>query len=639
MSISIGGAVSSFNKRNMSAPSLFPQDPRSALSRECLERIARVNNATAASSNTSPSHRVKFAAQAQNDNSNIITINVSGRRYQTYLTTLQRFPSSLLGDPMKRKNFYNQENKEYFFDRNRKAFSGVLHYYQTHGDEIECPTGVSEKTFAQELLFFELFDQKTNDVDSIMSSTEFLVPKNVTLAKIWILFEKPNSSPSARILAVFSISIILLSITVFCLETVPALNPDHQEGKHMSSTWYLLNVVCNAWFTLEFVIRFVAAPNKLDFMKSAVNLIDLISILPFYISELIGHASDNSLAVLRVIRVIRVIRIFKLTRHSRGLHILANTIKASFQELIMLVLFLAIAIILFASAVYFAESAGGHPDNKFRSIPHSFWWAVITMTTVGYGDLTPKTLIGQMVGTLCAISGVLVIALPVPVIVGNFERYYKQERSRHARETEVIRKEKEEETFADMRRSIQMMTHTSIILAGGVKRHCPNGTEQQQNNTPNNDNNNNDRKSNLIYPHSPNKRKTFKERIQDKLAFTFQRPYSDIEQYSDGCVTTPDDEYRHSLVGVVDDSGDMNRLKSNGNVSMRTLPDINIDSPPSSTHPSEYTPGTLESRPSSALGYSEGFSTGNRITKANKGEAIWFGAGGQNEGPNKESSI
>ena len=202
---------------------------------------------------------------------------------------------------------------------------------------------------------------------------------------------------------------------------------------------------------------------------------------------------------------------------------------------------------------------------------------------------------------------------------------------------EVIRKEKEEETFADMRRSIQMMTHTSIILAGGIKRQCPNGSDQQQDNTPNNDSNNN--KSNQNYPHSPNKRKTFKEKIQDKLAFTFQRPYSDIEQYSDGCMTTPEDEYRHSLVGAADDSGDMDRPRLNGNVSMRTLPDINIDSPPSSTHPSDYTPETLESRPSSALGYSEGFSTGNRITKANRGEAVWFGAGGQNEGTNKESTI
>jgi len=385
MSIVIGGTVS-LNKRNMSAPSLFPQNPGSPVSKDRLERIARYNNATSNSNTSSPVSRVKFE---QSDMNGIVTINVSGRRYQTYLDTLKRFPTSLLGDPMKRKNFYNKEMGEYFFDRNRKAFGGILHYFQSSG-EIECPDGVSEKNFAQELLYFELYDHQQNDNDSDTSSNVFVVPKNQLLAKIWVLFEKPNSSWGARILAVFSIIIILLSITVFCLETVPSMNPDLQEGAHMSSTWYILNVFCNAWFTVEFLIRFIASPEKLVFIKSAVNIIDLLSITPFYISEVVGNTGEqeHSLAVLRVIRVIRVIRIFKLTRHSRGLHILANTIKASFQELIMLVLFLAIAIILFASAVFFAESHSGDPDTKFKSIPHSFWWAVITMTTVGKGTIT-----------------------------------------------------------------------------------------------------------------------------------------------------------------------------------------------------------------------------------------------------------
>ena len=382
MSIVIGGAVS-LNKRNMSAPSLFPQNPGSPISKDRLERIARYNNATSNSNTSSPVSRVKFE---QLDTNDLVTINVSGRRYQTYLNTLQRFPTSLLGDPMKRKNFYIKEAGEYFFDRNRKAFGGILHYFQTSG-EIECPSGVSEKNFAQELLYFELYDhQQRNDNASDTSSNIFVVPENQLLAKIWVLFEKPNSSCGARIIAVFSIIVILLSITVFCLETVPSMNPDLREGAHMRSIWYILNVFCNAWFTVEFLLRFIAAPKKLVFMKSPVNLIDLLSIAPFYISAVIGNTGEHSLAVLRVIRVIRVIRIFKLTRHSRGLHILANTIKASFQELIMLVLFLAIAIILFASAVYFAESHSGDPETKFKSIPHSFWWAVITMTTVGKGN-------------------------------------------------------------------------------------------------------------------------------------------------------------------------------------------------------------------------------------------------------------
>lgn len=400
MSLAIGAICSSILRdgtldrgRNMSAPSIFGQQQSQnvSLSRDCLERIARSNNNPAHPNATTPlmapsspgiqRHKVYSSERHTDTTNDIITINVSGRRYQTYLSTLQRFPMSLLGDPMKRKNFFNKNMQEYFFDRNRKAFGGILHYYQSQG-EIECPTGVSEKNFAQELLYFELYEQ-TNDTNTDTDSDKFEVPQNKTLAWMWVLFEKPNSSKGARVLAVFSIAIILLSITVFCLETVPGMNPDLPDGVHMEQTWMTLNIICSVWFTLELIFRFVCSPNKIAFVKSALNLIDFISILPFYISQVVGHTSDHSLAVLRVIRVIRVIRIFKLTRHSRGLHILANTIKASFQELIMLVLFLAIAIILFASAVFFAESSDHKPDNKFKSIPHSFWWAVITMTTVG----------------------------------------------------------------------------------------------------------------------------------------------------------------------------------------------------------------------------------------------------------------
>ena len=157
--------------------------------------------------------------------------------------------------------------------------------------------------------------------------------------------------------------------------------------------FFVLNAICSSWFTFEYVIRFIASPNKIRFLKAILNILDLLSILPFYVSLIVPEESADSIDILRVMRVIRVCRIFKLTRHSKGLHVLGKTLCASVNELIMLMLFLVIGVILFASAAYYAEE--DKQDSKFVSIPHAFWWAVVTMTTVGYGDMYPETTLGK----------------------------------------------------------------------------------------------------------------------------------------------------------------------------------------------------------------------------------------------------
>ncbi|KAJ8737286.1 hypothetical protein PYW07_000557 [Mythimna separata] len=177
-----------------------------------------------------------------------------------------------------------------------------------------------------------------------------------------------------------------------------------------------------------------------------MNIIDIIAIIPYFITlaTVVAEEEDTlnlprapvspqdkstnqamSLAILRVIRLVRVFRIFKLSRHSKGLQILGRTLKASMRELGLLIFFLFIGVVLFSSAVYFAEA--GSENSFFKSIPDAFWWAVVTMTTVGYGDMTPVGVWGKIVGSLCAIAGVLTIALPVPVIVSNFNYFYHRE--------------------------------------------------------------------------------------------------------------------------------------------------------------------------------------------------------------------
>lgn len=190
--------------------------------------------------------------------------------------------------------------------------------------------------------------------------------------------------------------------------------------------FFYIECICNAWFTFEILVRFLASPNKYEFIKSSVNIIDYIATASFYIDMVLRKFASHleKADIMEFFSIIRIMRLFKLTRHSSGLKILIQTFRASAKELTLLVFFLVLGIVIFASFVYYAERMQTNPYNDFKSIPLGLWWALVTMTTVGYGDMVPKTYAGMFVGALCALAGVLTIALPVPVIVSNFAMYY-----------------------------------------------------------------------------------------------------------------------------------------------------------------------------------------------------------------------
>ncbi|XP_061893511.1 potassium voltage-gated channel subfamily A member 10 [Entelurus aequoreus] len=390
-----------------------------------------------------------------------VVINISGLMFETQLSTLSRFPETLLGDPTKRMSHFDPMRNEYFFDRNRPSFDGILYFYQS-GGKIRRPANVPLDVFASEIVFYELgheaMEQFRED-EGFIKEPEVLLPTNELQRQFWLLFEYPESSSSAKSVALVSVFVIIISIVIFCLETLPEFREDHDsspgveqlingtgEGSslhpntknvlaYLTDPFFIVETICIIWFCFEAGVRFVVCPSKSDFFNNMMNIIDMVSIIPYFITlgtELATTPDDDtnssqnmSLAILRIIRLVRVFRIFKLSRHSKGLQILGQTLKASMRELGLLIFFLFIGVILFSSAIFFAEV--DEPQTQFVSIPDGFWWAVVTMTTVGYGDMCPITIGGKMVGTLCAIAGVLTIALPVPVIVSNFNYFYHRE--------------------------------------------------------------------------------------------------------------------------------------------------------------------------------------------------------------------
>lgn len=211
---------------------------------------------------------------------------------------------------------------------------------------------------------------------------------------------------------------------------------------------FIIETVCVAWFSLEFVLRFIQARSKLDFLRGPLNIIDAMAILPYYVSLVVSE-EDPSLdnerpgggkgyldklgLVLRILRALRILYVMRLARHSLGLQTLGLTVRRSTREFGLLLLFLCVAVTLFSPLVHLAESelTGTH---DFSSIPASYWWAIISMTTVGYGDMVPRSIPGQVVALSSILSGILIMAFPATSIFHMFSRSYQELKMEHDRQ-------------------------------------------------------------------------------------------------------------------------------------------------------------------------------------------------------------
>lgn len=369
-----------------------------------------------------------------------IRINVSGHFFETRAAVLERHPDTMLGNPRKRQKYYDHTRDEVFLDRHRPSFEAIFSYYQ-YGGKLKRPHHVHDDIFLSELMFYELEPEVVEEYKRAEGYTteKIEVPNNKTLRWLWMLFEYPETSRAAFLVALISVAMTLVSIILFCVETLPHYAGSHcenDEAPNFLDAFFIIETICTVWFTFEVIIRFVASPSKLRFLKDFKNIVDVTAIVPYYITLInvlstMSCASAKSSASLAFLRVIRLIRVFKLTKHSVGLQVLVLTFKASIEGLGLFLVALIVCLLVFSSAIYYAEL--GNTESQMESIPDAFWWAIITMTTVGYGDKVPVGYWGKLIGAACAITGVLTLAIPVPIITGHFNRFYahKTGRGRH----------------------------------------------------------------------------------------------------------------------------------------------------------------------------------------------------------------
>lgn len=312
----------------------------------------------------------------------VVTINVSGKIYQTRLNTLQRFPETVLGNPIKRHKLWDNKRKEYFLDHHRPSFEGIFQFYQT--GHLKRPYHVHAETFLEGLQMMEFNENviiryKEKENLGPIDSKPARMPRRRIQRFIWRLFEYPDSSTYAKVIGIVSVLFIVTSIISFCLETIPSYSTlqcrndtDNRLVQNFENPFFIIETICIFWFSIEFLFRVGSCPDKLDFAKNLLNILDLVIIIPYYIGLIVSLISNECPegkkgSPLIFLRVLRIFRVFKLSKHFEGLLVLGMTLKASLREIGLFIFFVCVGATIFAGAIYYAESST--VESQIQSIP------------------------------------------------------------------------------------------------------------------------------------------------------------------------------------------------------------------------------------------------------------------------------
>uniref|UniRef100_A0A667YMD6 Potassium voltage-gated channel subfamily V member 2 n=1 Tax=Myripristis murdjan TaxID=586833 RepID=A0A667YMD6_9TELE len=365
---------------------------------------------------------------------------------------------------------YIVQSNEFFFDRDPEVFHNVFNFYRTGvlwiKDEL-CP-----RSFLEEINYWGVriknshrccrisFEERQDELnEQLKIQRELMAELEVeedeesfrgmtfgpTRRQIWNLMEKPFSSVTAKLMAVASSFFVLVSLVAMTLNTVEEMQYKTGSGQ-LSGRFYgeYVETFCIAFFTMEYLLRLVSTPDLRRFGHSMLNAVDLIAILPLYMQmtlecfddedthrhsgdiETVAHVGKVG-QVLRIMRLMRIFRILKLARHSTGLRAFGFTLRQCYQQVGCLLLFIGMGIFMFSAMVYTVE----HDvyNTNFTSIPHAWWWAAVSISTVGYGDMFPETNLGRMFAFACISFGVILNGMPISILYNKFSDYYAKLKS------------------------------------------------------------------------------------------------------------------------------------------------------------------------------------------------------------------
>jgi voltage-gated potassium channel len=230
-----------------------------------------------------------------------------------------------------------------------------------------------------------------------------------------IIFEA--DTPAGKWFDIILIICILLSVLTVMLDSVSSINA--QYGKLLYTVEWFFTIL----FTIEYIFRLICVGKPIRYAVSFYGIIDLLAILPTYMS--LVFISSRYLSVVRVLRVLRIFRVLKLGHHTKEAAVLKKALYASRRKILVFLFVVLSLVVIIGSLIYLIEDE----ENGFTSIPRSVYWAIVTLTTVGYGDISPVTGLGQFLAAIVMILGYSIIAVPTGIVTVEFSRAHTAQSS------------------------------------------------------------------------------------------------------------------------------------------------------------------------------------------------------------------